>query len=414
MNRIKDMIVRMGSIVFVLLCCFGGLALAQCPPGDLNGDCRVDALDLELLAAQWLNEPNDVDRLDGAAVVNAADLAVLANHWRQTGRPIVINELLAHSHDVAPDWIELHNVSSIPIDIGGWFLSDDERDLYKYRIEDGTVIEPNGYAVFYEDTQFGNPYDPGTQSPFALSENGEMLCLYSDTDERFPQCFLQERFGASDTSISFGRHLTSTGAYVFVLMSESTPGQANAYPLVGPVVINEIMYHPPGNADAEYVELLNITREPITLFDFRSLLPWRFTDDSGIDFAFSSDNPVTLQGGEHLLLVRDEALIRRSFNIATNVRILEWGSGRLANSGETIRLLKPGDVDDAGTRYWVEVDRITYSDGSHPESFEDGIDRWPFEADGQGLSLNRLFPSRYGNDPGNWQATIITPGSAND
>ena len=37
-------------------------------------------------------------------------------------------------------------------------------------------------------------------------------------------------------------------------MSVPTPGAANAYPRVGPVVINEIMYHPAFNADAEYVE----------------------------------------------------------------------------------------------------------------------------------------------------------------
>ena len=35
----------------------------------------------------------------------------------------------------------------------------------------------------------------------------------------------------------------------------------------GPVVINEIMYHPGQPADAEYVELLNISDEPVTLYD---------------------------------------------------------------------------------------------------------------------------------------------------
>jgi len=92
----------------------------------------------------------------------------------------------------------------------------------------------------------------------------------------------------------------------------------------------------------------------------------------------------------------------------------EWGSGKLANQGEEIRLLKPGDVDDAGTRYWVEVDRVKYSDGSRDDEFPDGTDPWPAEADGLGPSLNRIFPSRYGDDPTNWHATIPTPGSTND
>jgi len=413
-GKVKGIMARTSFTVVVLICGVCGFASAQCPSGDLNGDCRVDWLDLGLLAEQWLSEPNGIDDLHGDAIVRMTDLGVLANHWRQTGCPIVINELLAHSHDVAPDWVELHNVSSIPIDIGGWFLSDSRNDLCEYRIAEGTIVEPNGYVLFHENEHFGNPLDPGALSPFKMSENGESLYLYSDNDERFGQCLVQARFGASETGVSFGRYLKSTGTSGFVMMSVPTPGQANAYPLVGPVVINEIMYRPAGDGDAEYVELLNISHDPVTFFDFNTLLPWRFRDNSGIEFAFPSDLPVTLQAGEHLLLVRNEALVRRSFSVPTDVQILQWGSGRLANSGETIQLLKPGDVDDAGTRYWIEVESITYSDGSHPEAFDDGIDRWPPEADGQGLSLNRLCPSRYGDDPNNWHATIVTPGSAND
>ncbi len=408
------MMARTSFIIGALTCGVCGFAFAQCPRGDLNGDCRVDWLDLGLLAAQWLSEPNGIDDLHDDALVGMTDLGVLANHWRQTECPIVINELLAHSHDVAPDWIELHNVSSIPVDIGGWFLSDSGSDLYEYRIAEGTVVEPNGYVLFHENEHFGNPADPGAMEPFKMSENGESLYLYSDNDECFPQCLVQVRFGASETGVSFGRYRRSTGIWDFVLMSVPTPGQANAYPRLGPVVINEIMYRPVENGDAEYVELLNISRDPVTLFDFNASLPWRFRDNSGIEFAFPSDIPLTIQAGEHLLLVRNEALVRRSFSIPTNVQVLQWGSGRLANSGETIYLLKPGDIDEAGTRYWIEVESITYSDGSHPEDLENGIDPWPTEADGRGLSLNRLFPSRYGNDPNNWQATIVTPGSAND
>jgi len=37
---------------------------------------------------------------------------------------VVINEVLAHSHADAVDWIELHNTTDTAVDIGGWFLSD--------------------------------------------------------------------------------------------------------------------------------------------------------------------------------------------------------------------------------------------------------------------------------------------------
>jgi len=92
---------------------------------------------------------------------------------------VVINEILAHSHAEASDWIELYNTTGIAIDIGGWFLSDGNDNLFKYEIANGTTIGPNGYLVLYEDLNFGNANDPGAYEPFALSENGERLYLSS-------------------------------------------------------------------------------------------------------------------------------------------------------------------------------------------------------------------------------------------
>jgi len=57
---------------------------------------------------------------------------------------------------------------------------------------------------------------------------------------------------------------------------------------------------------------------------------------------------------------------------------------------------------------------VVYSDGSHPQDFPGGVDPWPVEADGQGLSLSRTAPGQYGNDPANWHATVATPGSINE
>jgi hypothetical protein len=398
------------AIVSMGLC-----AYADCPEGDLNSDCRVDADDLRVLAEAWLGDPNTPADINRDKNVNQADLAVLAARWGQSGYPIVINEVLAHAHADAPDWIELHNLSNLPVNIGGWTLSDREDDLAKFQIAAGTTVEPFGYIVFYENTHFGNPLNPGTWSPFALSENGETLYLYSGSDAAYPDYLAEAVLGPTETFYSLGRYGTSIGQYSYLRTSELTPGAKNAYPCVGPVIINEIMYHPASDADAEYVELLNIDNGPVTLFDFVAMEPWRFMDDdSGIDFRFPSDDPVTLQKGEHILLVKDTVAVRRRHTIPAGVKILEWDSGKLANQGEHLNLLKPGDVDTAGTRYWIQVDRIEYSDGRHPESFTNKVDPWPAAADGLGLSLNRLFPRKYGNDPNNWHATIPTPGSTND
>jgi hypothetical protein len=329
---------------------------------------------------------------------------------------VVINELLAHSHAGAPDWIELHNTTEDPINIGGWFLSDDVANLTKYEIAEGTIIEPHDYAVFYEDIHFGNPGAPGGHTVFALSENGETLYLHSGSDGELTGYSEQEAFGASATGISFGRYLKSTGSYNFVAMSENTPGGTNAYPKVGPVVITEIMYHPEIVDGAEYVELLNISDSPVVLYDHTIVEPWRFTDDPdnpGIEFFFPSDPVVTLASGEYLLLLEDLGTFGTNYSVPGGVQAFEWGSGRLNNAGEKVQLSMPGDVDAEGQRQWIRVDRVRYSDGLHPDDFPGGVDPWPVEADGAGLSLSRIHPEFYGNDPNNWQAVTPSPGAAN-
>ena len=323
---------------------------------------------------------------------------------------VIINELLSHAHAEAPDWIELYNTTGTAIDIGGWFLSDSETDPTKYEIAAGTTIEAHDYIVFYEDFHFGNVNDPGCYEPFALSENGETLYLNSGQNGLLTEYGDEETFGASETGIAFGRHRKSTGTYNFVAMSVNTPGSANAYPKVGPVVISEIMYNPAsGDQDEEYIELMNVSDSYVILaeYDDEQLeeVPWRLVDDSnGILFDFPIG--VMMAPGEYLLLVKDIAIFRSTYPaVSQDVQIFEWGGGRLNNAGEKVQLSKPGDWVE-GTRYYIRMDRVNYSDGSHPA----GEDPWPIEPDGSGPSLTRRDPADYGNDPENWTAANPSPG----
>ncbi len=332
---------------------------------------------------------------------------------------VVINEVLAHSHADAADWIELYNTTGTSIDIGGWFLSDSSSDLTKYRIAAGTVIAPGGYIVFYEDRHFNNPSAPGTYQPFALSENGERLYLSSAEGGLLTGYRQVEDFGGSETGISFGRYYKpGTGNYNFVPMSENTPGLANAYPKVGPIVISEIMYNPSWpvggpytNDQYEYVELHNISAEPVSLYNFDTAQPWKFTD--GIDFTFPADVPVTIPAGGYILVVKDPEAFTWRYPAVPVEKILGPYSGGLNNAGERLELSMPGDVDESGTLYYIRVDRVSYSDGSHPENCPGGVDHWPTAPDGGGQSLTRRVPSDYGNDPDNWTASAPSPGAVN-
>jgi len=322
---------------------------------------------------------------------------------------IVINELLAHSNTPLGDWVELHNTTDREIDISGWFLSDrgaKDSDLMKYCIADGTVIDPYGFLVLYEALHFNNPHDQGCIAPFALSQNGETVYLSGGRDGALTGWRKSESFGASLPDVAFGRYRKSTGTFNFVAMSENTPGAPNAAPAVGPVVISEIMYHPPNHPQAEYVELLNITDNTVVLYDYSTNEPWRFTDENGIDILLGPP-PITMTPGERILLVRSLAVFNDEFGEpAAGVQVFEWTDGALDNAGEQIQLSMPGDVDGSGRRQYIRVDRVVYSDGSHPA----GVDPWPSSPDGHGQSLTRVDPTAYGNDVINWQAAAPTPG----
>lgn len=360
-------------------------------------------------------DPNTWDRKDG---------------WRPSATPggspgyddtglipdpgsIVINEALAHSHAGAPDWIELYNTTGRAINIGGWFLSDNDGDdasRMKYRIPDGTSIDAYGFLVFFEDLHFGNGASLDARIPFALSENGEVVVLSSAAGEVLTGYRVREDFDASPTGVSFGRYYkASTDTWNFVLMSQNTPGWENAYPMVGPIVINELMYNPVGgNQDQEYIELHNITGSPVTLFDFITSTPWRFTD--GIQLTFPTDPPLTIPAGGYALVVKNAAAFAAKYGAApAGVAVLEYEDGNLDNGGEKVELSMPGDVDSYGNRCYIRIDRVNYSDGSHPV----GGDPWPTGPDGNGSSLSRILPAAYGNDVANWKAAAPSPGAAN-
>ncbi len=317
---------------------------------------------------------------------------------------IVINELLAHSHDILPDWIELHNTTAQSISIGGWFLSDNDNNLMKYEIPESTEIPAYGYVVFTEDQHFG--------AAFAFSADGETAYLTSGSGGQLTGYQAVQQFGASARAVSLGRHIRSDGDMDFVALSAPTPGAANAYPQVGPVVISELQYHPEAaNTGDEYLELCNISGEAVVLQDWveteissgvfvEETVSWAFTE--GIDFTFPADTEIP--AGGFLILAKNPSAFSACYAgpLPPGTPVLgpfENGTA-LSNSGEKVRLCRPGDQAYGKSRPWIRVDQVNYDD--QPP--------WPTEPDGDGKTLQRIGLSGYGNDPANWTAGDPQPG----
>ncbi|MDA8979343.1 lamin tail domain-containing protein [bacterium] len=300
---------------------------------------------------------------------------------------IVINEVLANSGD-ASDWIELHNRTNNPFEIGGWYLSDSKSNLMKFRIPPGTTIPPDGFLTFTEDLNFGeDSNDPGRFKSFALSDTGETVYLTSANSNQLSHYHFKEEFGPSLEGQTIGFHYKpSSDSYNFVPLETPTPGAINSLPKLGPIVISEIMYH----GTVEYLELLNVSSKPIPLRD------WKI--EQGIEIKISSD--LVINPSQRIILSGNAGLFRSLYRPEKELVILEWADGKLNNGGETVELERPGPLNKWGTPTFVRVDRVNY-DNNQP---------WDIDADGTGLALSKIDEKAYGNDFINWLASPPSPG----
>jgi hypothetical protein len=341
-----------------------------------------------------------------------------------------ISEVLTHTDLPLEDAIEIINPSSTATNIGGWYLSDSSQNFKKYRIPTGTTLNPFGFKVIYENDLTSGA---GALVPFTLdSVRGDTIHLSAaDANGNLTGYRSVVRFGAAFNGVTFGRYVTTVGADFPALEQRSFgvdnpstvtqfrtgTGAANAYPRVGPVVLNEVMFHPPGigtndNTVDEYIELHNVTTSAITLYDpAYPTNTWRLR--GGVDFEFPGS--VTLSSRAFVLVVSFNPVtntaalnaFRAAYSIPASIPIFGPYRGKLDNGSEEVELYRPdapqSSGPEAGFVPYILVDRLVYGD-EFP---------WPFTADGGGASLQRQRPDEYGNDPVNWTGEGLSPGRPN-
>jgi hypothetical protein len=315
--------------------------------------------------------------------------------------PIVINEALTNSVLPLKDTIEIHNPTGAPVNIGDWWLSDDRDTPRKYRIPAGTTIPANGYLVF-DETQF-NP-TPGVGNSFAFSETGDDVYLYSGNAAGNLTGYSHGwSMAAAEANISFGRYINSVGDVHFPrqISRTSTSPFTNSGPLVGPLVINEIMYYPYVGYD-EYIEIRNLTGAAVSL-NGPSGTTWRM---GGIGYNLPAGQSVPANG--YALVVGIEpSVFRTKYGIPAQVPIFGPFAGTLQDNGERLSLEQPGTpyLDQGLTVVpYMVIDSVRYND----------LPPWPIDAHGNGPALQRLNSSAYADDPVNWFANGATPGGPNN
>ena len=327
---------------------------------------------------------------------------------------VLINEVRSRSVHGEVDAVELHNVSTQPIDIGGWSLSDSSDALDKFQIPIGTMIAAGGYVVF-DERDFNPTREQPQPNHFAFSNEGDDVWLTFASDEA-PRTFADHvSFGASDRH-SFGR--TSSAHNQLIPQARSTLGAKNRGPMLNDLMISEVNYHPPMPSAAALAIDPELTTERLEFIELRNagmrnvrLAGWRLA--GAVEYSFSPT--LELPGAARVLVVsfnpdsldnvRRLEAFRTHYGLDESVRVVGGYVGNLSNSEEHLRLLRPNNpTPDENAPAWVLADQLSYEDR--------GL--WPLLADGNGASLQRNLPSTNGLLPANWRAAVPTPGLAND
>lgn len=178
---------------------------------------------------------------DGDAESEAVSVSL-----RITSQPMVISEFMASNADtlttilrnsveddfegevLSPDWIELRNFLTEPINLGGMHLSDDPRFPTKWTFPEGTIIPGDGFLVVFASGENILNADLDEQgflhTNFALSTDGGSYLGIYDTSERLIHA-VGESYPDQRTHISYG--VPGVNADEFGYFMTPTPGEAN-------------------------------------------------------------------------------------------------------------------------------------------------------------------------------------------
>ncbi len=285
---------------------------------------------------------------------------------------------------------ELPGPKNTPITLGAityyfrthFNLDADPADVSSLQIspllDDGAVFYINGVEVYRLRMAEGD-FDYET---FANAGVGNAVY---DGPFDLPTAALQQ----GDNVIAVEVHQASAGSsdIVFGLTLDATVvsgdnEMAVAYDLLDGLRITEIMYHPPSDADAEFIELQNVGQTPLQLGGVR------FTQ--GIDFTFPE---MTLDPDEYVVLVRDLPTFISRYGDTANVAGQYVGS--LSNGGEDLVVKLPAPLE-------ASLMRFDYNDTWHPIT------------DGGGYSLEILDTTAEAStwdDSQSWVPLLPSPGT---
>ena len=319
------------------------------------------------------------------------------DEWLTTSN-IRLNEIMPNQTGKA-SWVELYNAGSDDVDVSGWIFES------KVRKEELTIkagsVPAGGYLVLDGASDFSEE--------LIVSSIGGSYYLYGATEGDESSLLLPS------SELSSGVVDLSDGSTAQGALKEATPGAANAALYIGPVVINEIHYHPNEEDlnDVEFLELKNTSAEPITMYQTLSngSRGWKV---EGINFEFSATDVIPAGGfavlfPESLSTAVGEAKLRTRYGLADDV-LVKFYKGKISNRGEMIAVKKPfafsEDKSNPLNNQWFYdwSDASLYSDNWRSKDIDYK------RTDGFGYSLQRVDVTTMGYEASAWTAADPTMG----
>lgn len=304
------------------------------------------------------------------------------------GDPLRLSEILADNAGVVrngsgtPDYVELENTGSSPLDLSAYGLTDEFAIPGKFRFPAGTFLPAGGRFLLWCDRRFA---DPGLHSGFGLGATGDRLALFR-FDGDAPTMVDVVEFGLQIPQLSIGRLSIGNDAWT---LGTATPLAVNAAQSLGDALhvrINEWMAAPTTGDD--WFELFNPEPLPVAL----SGMAW---SDNPANPMLSPVRPLSFVAGRGLVQFRaDLNLSAGADHVAFRMRssgggiFLHRASGARIDGvvyGRQVRGVSEGRVPDGGAL----VARLTL--GSSPATTNGG------DFDGDGVpdawaSIHRLPP----------------------
>ena len=257
------------------------------------------------------------------------------------------------------EFIELINNQEIWVDVSDWKIEG----AIEFSIPPGTVIPP-GKSLFL------SPDIPTFRARAVSPKGGEQNFVVGKYKGHL------SNFGEEIILRDISGVVNNQTSYV------GNPSDPQKY-----IVISELMYHPSGDGQAEFLELLNISNT-VTV-DLTGI-----TMGSAADFDFTGSGVTRLAPGQRALIVRNAAAFNAAYGAGLPVAGVFANDTALGNGGETIKL----EDAESGT-----IQEFRYDD-AFP---------WPVSPDGDGYSLVLIDPLAKPDHsaPENWRASASTGGT---